>query len=1085
MKLKKASSVWIWSVALALTLAVANSMFAQGVTTSELTGFVTDKGGKPIVGATVTAVLDATGARYVATTRATGQYSLAGLITGGPYTVSASATSYPPAEKKDVYLALGSTNSANLELTSDVVQLEAFKVSETGTDTTFGAAAMGSGSSYSSKQVMSISSIRRDLQDFQNLDPRAAVAQVGPSDPAYTFSVGGQNPRENALLVDGVSAADNFGLNSNGYAGLRNPVPLEWISSATLQINPYDIVYSGFLGGVTDVSLKSGTNEFHGSAYEIYTGTRMRGPDPVVGLLGPHEPTQQHTTGGTLGGPIIPNKLFFFIGYDAFRQIAAAPAQVFNPLYNATGTSQVDSIVAKLKSGYTIGGNTYTYDPGSLSAISHTWEQNFVGKIDWNISDYQKFSFTFRHTIGDAPVFYNYTFANETSFDTSWYNSNRSDQSYTAQLNSDWSNFIPNFHTEIEGTYKRYNGTATLNGPKLPALTINGVTGFNSSTGAVINSGELFTGTYWAYQDNNIYTWEQEEHAYGDYSVGNHTFKFGAQFDRTAYTDTFIPNAIGSYSFNSVSDFLNAKVATSTVETPAAGYTLASDVSHYYLLDVAPLVEDTWKPDSQLTVVGGIRMDYPYEPQDPTFSPLFYKAYGFTNASTMNGNYVVAPRVGFNYSFNTALPTQLRGGAGLFLGQNPVVWVENSFNNAGQLNSIVNGAASTAAPSFDYTDPNFKWPSTWKENIALDKTLPWMGIVATADIDITQVNHDVFYRETNPYSVPTTGSLTLPDGRTRYVGVITPGSTSTIGSAFVQANAPVGYYSNLTSSSSNALYQNKATGSVYELTNTDKGGSQQYTAELNKPLKNGWAASVAYTYTHSTQVDPFTSSVAGSGFNGQPIINPNDNIAYKSNYALQNKFVATATRQFNFFHLKNATTSLSAQFISESGVPYSYVFKGDADGAGIVGEDLFYVPTGPNDPKVTWLSATEENNFFTYLSHNPNLAKWAGKIAPRNSVNAPTQNTVNLHFEQEIPIHSSIRVVAYIDCFNFANLFNKNWGVVDNFQNAFATQTIAGTGYNVKTNQYIYTFNPGTLGTPTIYSDESRWQLQVGARLEF
>ncbi|HEY5228990.1 MAG TPA: TonB-dependent receptor, partial [Opitutaceae bacterium] len=306
----KLSRSCIWSAAVALTLVLANSMFAQGVTTSGLSGFVSDKSGKPISGATVTVVLNATGARYIATTRTTGQYSLSGLATGGPYTVTATAPSYPPAEKKDIYLALGTTVDTDLELSSDVVQLEAFKVNENGTDTTFDAGSMGSGSSYTSKQVMQVSSIRRDLQDFQNLDPRAAVAQVSPSDPAYTFSIAGQNPRENALLIDGVSGADNFGLNSNGYAGLRNPVPLEWISSATLQISPYDIIYSGFLGGVTNVSLKSGTNEFHGTAYEIYTGTRMRGPDPVVGLLGSHEATQQHTTGATLGGPIIPNKLF-------------------------------------------------------------------------------------------------------------------------------------------------------------------------------------------------------------------------------------------------------------------------------------------------------------------------------------------------------------------------------------------------------------------------------------------------------------------------------------------------------------------------------------------------------------------------------------------------------------------------------------------------------------------------------------------------------------------------------------------------------------------------------------------------------
>jgi hypothetical protein len=408
----------IWAMAVAFALVATSTMLGQGVTTSGISGFVTDNAGKPVVGATVTVVLDASGTRYVSKTRETGQYTLSGLVAGGPYTVSVTAAGLPPTERKDIYLGIGAVSSVDLEVASDIVKLQAFTVSESGGDTAFQVGAMGTGTSFTPKQISSISSIRRDLQDFQNLDPRAVVNQQSPSDPAYTFSVAGQNPRENALLVDGVSAADNFGLNSNGYAGLRNPVPLEWIQSASLQINPYDVIYSGFLGGVTDVSLKSGTNEFHGSAYEIYTGTNFRGPDPVVGLLGRHEPIQEHTTGGTLGGFLIKDKLFFFVGYDAFREIAAAPAQVFNPLSNATGQTEVNQIVSALEAGYTIGGKTYTYNPGDLSAINHTWEQNFVGKIDWNISDFQKFSFTFRHTIGDAPVFYNYTGNTTTSFDT-------------------------------------------------------------------------------------------------------------------------------------------------------------------------------------------------------------------------------------------------------------------------------------------------------------------------------------------------------------------------------------------------------------------------------------------------------------------------------------------------------------------------------------------------------------------------------------------------------------------------------------------------------------------------------------------
>jgi hypothetical protein len=1073
---------WIWAGAVALALTTVAPMFGQGVTTSGVRGFVTDKSGNPVVGAAVTVVLDASGTRYTAVTRSTGQYTLSGLLTGGPYTVTATAPGQPPAEKKGVYLDIGAVASVDLEMSSEIVKLEAFKVTESSGELMFDMGSMGTGSSFNPKEIANVSSIRRDLQDIQNLDPRAIVNQVSPSDPAYSFSVAGQNPRNNSLLVDGVSAADNFGLNSNGYAGLRNPVPLEWISSLSLEINPFDVVYSGFLGEVTDITLKSGTNDFHGSFYAVYTGTRMRGPDPVVGLLGPHEATQQHTTGATFGGPILKDKLFFFFGYDAFRQIAAAPAQLFNPLGSAAGQAAASQVASTLQS-------RYNYNPGSLSAISHTWEQNFVGKINWNISDTQKFTFTFRHTIGDAPVFYNYAANGETSFQTSWYNSNRSDQSYTAQLNSDWSHFIPTLHTEIEGTYKRYNGTATLDGPKLPAITIQNVSGYSNTLNTIVTNGTLFAGTYWAYQDNNIYTWEQEEHAYGDFSVGNHTFKFGSQFDRTGYTDTFIPNYIGSYTYSNVANFVANTPYSTTLATIAPGYTVQSAISHYYLLDIAPLIQDTWRPNSKLTVVAGVRMDYPYLPQSPIFSQVFYNAYGFSNSISMNGNYTIAPRVGFNYNFETKLPTQVRGGAGLFLGQNPVVWVENSYNNAGQFNNVgtftgigTARASGNFGPGFDYTAKDFHWPANWKENIAVDKTLPWLGLVATAEIDLTQVQKDVFYLETNPYAAPSSGPSTMPDGRIRFAGNITP---SAIGAAYYLPGYTTSNFYYAVSGLPTLLYTNHATSAVYELGNTDKGGTQEYTLELNRPMTNHWAFELAYTYTHATQVSPFTSSVAASGFNSQPYVNPNDNIPYHSNYSVPNKWVAQATREFNFFKRKNTTTSMTAQFVTQNGSAYSFVFKGNADGSGITGEDLFYVPSGPNDPKVQWLSATEEANFFNYLATNPQLSKWAGQIAPRNSAYAPWQEALNLHVEQQVPIWRDARLTIYADCYNFSNLIDKHSGIVDNYNNAFYTQTIAGTGYNATTNKYQYVFNAGTLGTPSIYSDLSRWQVQVGARVEF
>ena len=260
---------------------------------------------------------------------------------------------------------------------------------------------------------------------------------------------------------------------------------------------------------------------------------------------------------------------------------------------------------------------------------------------------------------------------------------------------------------------------------------------------------------------------------------------------------------------------------------------------------------------------------------------------------------------------------------------------------------------------------------------------------------------------------------------------------------------------------------------------------------VNRPMIDGWAWGIAYTHTHATQASTLGGTTATGGF-GYNFINPNDNVAYRSSFAEPDKFVLTFAKQFRFLPYHNTTTTISAQFIAQTGVPFSYVFKGDADGAGETNESLFYVPTGPNDPKVAWLSSTEEANFFAWLGQHSDLAKYAGQIAPRNAFYSPWEKTLNVHVEQQVPVYGPFRLTLFADCFNFANLLNNKWGIVSNYgvyNDQSGHQTVAGTGYNPAGNngagQYLYTFNPGTTATPTIYSDQSRWLLQVGARLEF
>lgn len=1126
--------------ALAAALLFNGVAFAQGVTSSGITGSVVDSKGAPVAGATIVATHEPTGTRSFAKTTSSGDYTLTGLKPGGPYTVTVSTSAGTAAPKTGLYLEVGSELSGPqtiFTVGSEIVQMEALTVSSTkAVDATFNEAAMTNTMNIAAAQVPQIVTVRRDLQDIADIDPRVTLMQVSPTDSQYTMSVAGQNPRENLILIDGVSATDNFGLNSNGYAGFRNPAPPEWIESLTFDVNEYDPIYSGFSGAVMNASLKSGTNEFHGSLYEIYTGTNFRGPDPVVGVLGPHEAVNEHTTGATFGGPIIKDKLFFFVGYDAFREIAAPPVQDFIPddtaataatIIPGSSSGIVDQIIAHTESAY-------GFNPGTLTAVNHVWEQNFVGKIDWNISDAQKFEFTFRHTAGEAPNFYEYTGSYYTSLSASWYNTYRTDQSYTAKLTSDWSEYIPNFSTEIEATYKRYNGTARLNGNVFPAVFIGGI------PGASINGGtspfELFLGQYWAYQDNNIYTWEQEEHLYGEYILGAQTFKFGIQFDRSAYTDTFIPNILGSYYFATVQDYLNSTPTFVEQEVPNSGYTLGSDVSHYHAMYVSPLISDTWRPIDNLTIMAGLRGDYYYEPQKPAFSQVFYNSFNYSNRANADGTSVLSPRLGFNYTFPDKWKTQVRGGGGLVVGSFPVVWYENAFNNAGQLNTITDGstsfsstttpvsnykftgstptslvgivAPSSSLPSFDIIDPNFKLPSNWKENLAVDQQLPWFGFILSGMADFMQVNKDVKLYQLN-YETAAAAGLSgpayMPDGAIRYAGNVTTGLSSSTWASYYPS-APIaatssagGLFASVTSTSSSTLQAVKTSGPVYELTNTDKGGSQMYTIVLHRPLTDGWGLSFAYTHTHATEVDPSPSSVASSGYADLYGVNPNDNIAYRSQWAEPDKFVITGTREFKFFKPKYSATRISLQYIAQTGQAYSYVFKGDANGDGIGDASLFYVPTGPNDPKVEWASTTDESNFFTWLSQNPDLEKYEGKIAPRNAFYAPWQHTLNLHLEQEIPIYGNARFTLFADCFNFGNLLNKNWGVVANYDNSFNVKTEVGTGFDPKGNggqgAYVYMFNSGTQGgytvfngntyPGTIYSDMSRWNIQIGARLEF
>jgi Carboxypeptidase regulatory-like domain len=1076
----------------ALSLALGTSAFAQGITTSAINGFVADRTGKPVDGAIVTVVHVPSGTRSSTLTRSNGQYDLSGLRVGGPYSVTVNAKGFQPMTQNGVYLSLGQSQTVSFTVSEEVVAMEAFHVSSS-RDATFDASKLGDSTSLTSEQIEYTPSIRQDPQDLANNDPRFMLVE-NTSTGEFQLSAQGQNFRYNSFLIDGVQANDPFGLNGSGTSSWFSPVPFDAIAAFNIDLEPYDVRRTGFTGALLNAVIKSGTNSFTGSIDYRYTGQNMRGKNPVTLA---HEPFRQQDYVLTLGGPIIKNRLFFFLAYEDYKKTSNPPSENFVP-----NGDLLNQIIGRAQA--------LGYDPGSLVAQNVFRSKTYLAKIDWNISSMHKASFTYRRNDSNVPQFPGYNGTTYTSLSNYWYQQPRVTDSYTAQLESDWT---PNFHTEATAAYTKYDGSPVNNGKPFPEVYVNGVTGTRLDTGSAV-SGQVDFGTEFSRQLNKIYTRDMVGKLYADYSFGNHKITFGGDSDKTEYTNQFVQAYNGSYTFSSVANWLaGSPVQGFTLAQLFPGYTLDQAFAHWAFTDYGLAIQDTWRPNADLSVLLGLRFDDPYAPAKPVYNAAFASAFGFTNDTTGSGNYTIGPRFGFNYDvpkgnwlnrLTGGRKTQIRGGLGLFQGTNPAVWLSNAYSNTGALGRVsASGNAISAfafnpdpttqtpppgtppVPVMNVTSPSFKPPVSWKGNLAIDHTLPWGGLILTLEADASWVKEAAFVRSVNMKTATAANAATatpagtvplLPDGRIQYNGVITPGYS---GTPFSTSPGQA--------SGNNQLLQNPSFNTVYVLGDTTLGRASQYTVSIHRPMKNHWAFSAAYTRSDATEVNPFTSSVAQSNFSGRAYYNPNENVASRTNYVTPDKIVVSVTREFSLFQNPKAMTRATVVLRAQTGHPYSWTFRGDANGDGFSNNDLFYVPTGPNDPKVAWNNPTEEANFFNFVATS-SLKNYVGKVAPRNGELSPYQMTLDLHFSQDIPIPGKAKLQVFCDVLNFANLLNDRWGIVDGVDYPY-TRTVAGATFNKAGNggqgQYVYYFNSNTLGGVPVFTDLARWQLQIGAKLDF
>ncbi|MCR6626711.1 MAG: TonB-dependent receptor [Pseudoxanthomonas sp.] len=1052
------------SLGLVVALAAAPA-FAQS-TSAGVGGLVTDNGGQPVAGAEVTITHVESGTVSRATTDASGRYTARGLRVGGPYQVTITKSGEGTKTEDNVFLTLNQVNTVNAALTGDLTTLETVTaVGFAGGSEVFSATKMGAGTSINRQTIEALPSAGGNIQDYMRLDPRVAFVSRAEG----SISAGGQNPRYNAIRIDGVSASDTFGLEGNNMPTRRQPVSMEAIEAINIDLSNYDVTITGATGAVVDAVTKSGTNEFHGSVYGTYRDGDWFGnnPPPTTAANKKFNGfTEEETYGFTLGGPIVKDKLFFFANYEKFKQAAPGADIASSPLgLGRIPQADIQGAIDAAAAG--ANGNFVGFDAGGLESTGDTDLEEYALKLDWNISDAHRASLRYSNLEQSKLRLngINSGTSGSVSLSSYWYQHDKSVESTVAQLFSDWSDI---FSTEFKVSYRDYAAVRNTPTEGTPRIQI-GYGSISSSTG-VRGSPQLYLGTEHNSQYNELFTKTWNYFGSGTLTLGSHDIKFGADYGTNEVYNLYAPYVDGYFAYNSVADFAAGRWAQRQFRNPRDGdvNNMASD---YTYKSLGVFVQDTWYATNNLTLTFGLRGDKFTTDTDPFVNSYSQRVYGYDNSTVGDGDFLWQPRFGFNYTFDSDRPTQLRGGLGLFSGESPQVWLSNAFGTDGfNYDEVIEYGGSAAGSTFCATpdpvtrqcyyknlniiSPDFETPSVWKANLAFEHELPWYGIVGSAELLVSKVKTGLFYRRLELENMLGGNAITGygQDGRALY-----------------WRNAATGSGTNRWLRESTVVYtdaggRNYYSGDVLLLDTTDKGQSRQFTASLTKPWSedSDWSWSLGYTYTHATEVSGLTSSTATSGWNYNSIFQANEEEEARARYEIKDRVSGT----LNWKHklIGDYETSVGLVYEGRTGRPFSYVYSNDVNGDGQT-NDLFYVPEARGDVLFTG-GAAMETAFFDWLQGNPDLARYAGRVTPRNAGRAEWVNSFDMRFTQQLPgFFKGHKSEISLDIYNVGNLINKDWGRIYDYGFFADMSVLRYAGIDAATGKYRYEFNaPGSNG---------------------